>query len=88
MILRLTTAYNPRSDGQSERMNQVVETMIRCLTVGQYESIWLLLLPQVEHNINVSPTDAAGISPFEVLHGVPPQLIPTTVRNANDFVQS
>lgn len=25
VILRLTTAYNPRSDGQSERMNRVVK---------------------------------------------------------------
>ena len=87
IILRLTTAYNPRSDGQSERMNQVVETMIRCLAVGQYESIWFVLIPQVEHNINASCTDATGISPFEILYGVPPRLVPTTLRRTNDFLQ-
>lgn len=87
IILHLTMVYNPRSDGQSERMNQVVETMICCMVVGQYESIWFLLILQVEHNINASSTDATGISPFEVLYGVPPWLVLIMLCRANDFLQ-
>lgn len=34
IILHLITAYNLRSDGQSERMNQVVKTMIYYMAVG------------------------------------------------------
>ena len=87
IILHLITAYNPQSDGQSERMNQVVKTMIHYLTVEQYKSIWLLLIPQVEYNINASTTEATRISLFKVLHRVPPQLVLIILHRINNFLQ-
>lgn len=36
--LQMTAAHHPSADGQSERTKATVETILRCMLVGQYES--------------------------------------------------
>ena len=43
----MTTAFNPHSNGQSEKTNETVETILGCLILGQYESTWATLVPDV-----------------------------------------
>ena len=83
--LWMTAAYHPAADGQLERTNAVVETMLCCLLAGEYESQWFHLLPDIQRNINALPTDATGVSPFEVLHGVKPRSLPN-VPGTNNFL--
>ncbi|EDN05113.1 predicted protein [Histoplasma mississippiense (nom. inval.)] len=72
----MTTAYNPRSKGQSERTNLTVEVTLRALLIGKYEAGWNALLNQVERTLNSVAAHPAAISPFELLTGVKPRWLP------------
>jgi hypothetical protein len=76
--LQMTTAYHPNADGQSERSNAIAEIMLRCVLVGQYESNWNNILPEIARAYNSLPSSATGHSPFQVLYGVEPRLMPTS----------
>jgi hypothetical protein len=76
--LRMTTAYHPNADGQSERSNAIIEIMLRCLLVGKYEAAWAPLLADVVRIYNSLPATTTGLSPFQILYGVPPRLLPAT----------
>jgi Integrase core domain. len=54
--LGLTAAYHPSADGQAEKMNQVVETALRCWLARDSEDIqdWPSLLPIIEFEYNSS----------------------------------
>ena len=67
--LRMTTAYHPQSDGQSERE---IKTLQKVLTsyVNTRRDDWDLHLPLVEFAINSTPSVATGRSPFKILYGV------------------
>ena len=72
----MTTMYHPSADGQSERTNQLVEIVLRCLPVGKYEATWYSLIPDVERSLNFLPSTSIHASPFETLYGVPPCILP------------
>lgn len=40
VTLRMSSAYHPQSDGQTERVNQCMETFLRCF-LNAYPSKWL-----------------------------------------------
>ncbi len=67
--LRMTTAYHPQTDGQSERD---IKTLLKVLTayVNARRDDWDLHLPMVEFAINSVPSVATGKSPFKVNYGV------------------
>lgn len=46
--LRYSSAYHPQTDGQSERVNQCLETYLRCRTSSQPKK-WLSWLPLAEY---------------------------------------
>ena len=45
---RISTAYNPQTDGQTERTNQVLEGYLRSF-VNYDQNNWYQLLPLAEH---------------------------------------
>ena len=51
VTLGMTTAYHPSADEQAKRINQTVETALRCLLVGSYEEIWDTILSKDLHCI-------------------------------------
>jgi len=70
--LRMSTAYHPQSDGQTERVNQCMETYLRCF-VQACPRRWSRWLPLAEFWYNTSSHSALGRTPFEVLYGFPPR---------------
>jgi hypothetical protein len=70
--LRMSTAYHPQSDGQTERVNQCLETFLRCF-VHACPKQWRHWLDQAEYWYNTTWHSALGRSPFEVLYGYPPR---------------
>ncbi|KAI3375257.1 hypothetical protein L3Q82_021764, partial [Scortum barcoo] len=67
----LSSGYHPESNGQTERMNQELETGLRCL-VAQNQTTWSQHLTWIEYAHNTLPTAATGLSPFHVVHGYQP----------------
>lgn len=72
--LARSTAYHPQSDGQTERINQCLETDLRCF-VHACPSQWHAWLSNSEFWYNSSLHSAIGRSPFEALYGYAPRLL-------------
>ncbi|WVZ54264.1 hypothetical protein U9M48_005089 [Paspalum notatum var. saurae] len=72
VTLNMTSSYHPQSDGQTERLNQTMETYLRCF-VNACPSKWINWLSQAEYWYNTSPHSAIGHSPFEALYGYKPR---------------
>ncbi|WVZ89386.1 LOW QUALITY PROTEIN: hypothetical protein U9M48_035801 [Paspalum notatum var. saurae] len=66
--LRFGTAYHPRTDGRTERTNQVLEDMLRACAI-RYGSGWDKMLPYAEFSYNNSYQAGLKQSPFEALYG-------------------
>ncbi|KAK9792763.1 hypothetical protein WJX73_010203 [Symbiochloris irregularis] len=65
---RLSTAYHPQSDGQTERANRTLEEMLRSYTHPHGDD-WDTHLGDVEFAYNSSEQRSTGQSPFYTLHG-------------------
>jgi hypothetical protein len=66
------STYHPQSDDQTERVNQCLETYLRCF-VHACPHKWNLWLSLAEFWYNTSFHSALRRSPFEVLYGRPPR---------------
>ncbi|KAM4565044.1 GTPase IMAP family member 9-like [Fundulus diaphanus] len=66
--VNLSSGFHPQIDGQSERVNQEVETKIRLFCQSD-STKWAQNLPWVEHAINATPSSSTGLSPFYVVYG-------------------
>eukprot|EP00253_Pinus_taeda_P012699 PITA_12699 len=66
--LNFSTAYHPQTDGQMERVNQIVEDMLRAC-VMQKPAQWEDYLHLVEFAYNNGYHTSIQMSPFEVLYG-------------------
>ena len=64
----LSSAYHLETDGQTKRVNQVIEDMLRSYC-SQQPRLWLKFLPLVEFAYNSSPHRSLGMSPFKALYG-------------------
>jgi len=69
---RMSTAYHPQTDGQTER-NQVLEGYLRTF-VNSHQKDWYQLLPLAEHAYNNSATNAHKMTPFFANYGFHPQM--------------
>ena len=68
--LLFSTAYHPQTDGQIERVNQILEDMLRMHVMHQPRK-WEDYLPLVEFAYNNGYQASLKMSPFEVLYGRP-----------------
>ncbi|KAD3336514.1 hypothetical protein E3N88_32033 [Mikania micrantha] len=66
--LDMSTAYHPQTDGQSERMIQTLEDMLRACVVD-FGNSWETHLPLVEFSYNNSYHTSIKAAPFEALYG-------------------
>ncbi|MCO5573242.1 hypothetical protein L7F22_027011 [Adiantum nelumboides] len=66
--LCFSSAYHPQSVGQTERVNQVVEDIIRAYCSREPRK-WIQFLPLVEFAYNSSFHSSIGMSPFNALYG-------------------
>eukprot|EP00253_Pinus_taeda_P020204 PITA_20204 len=66
--LNFSTAYHPQTDGQTERVNQMVEDMLRAY-VMQQPTRWEDYLDLVEFAYNNGYHTSTQMSPFEVMYG-------------------
>lgn len=70
--LRMSTAYHPQLDGQTEHVNQCLETFLRCYA-NACPKRWSSWLDLAEFWYNTISHSALGRSPFEVMYGYPPR---------------
>ncbi|GJP65689.1 hypothetical protein CLOP_g22557, partial [Closterium sp. NIES-67] len=88
--LAMSSAYHPQTDGQTERLNQIVEQLLRAACKDEI-SKWDLHLPVLEFAYNNTTHGATGQTPFFLCYGRHP-LTPqkptasATVQPAHDFI--
>jgi transposase InsO family protein len=68
---RLSTAFHPQTDGQSEVVNRIIVMYLRCVT-GDRPRAWVDWLSWAEYCYNTSFQTALRATPFEVVYGRPP----------------
>jgi hypothetical protein len=68
--LNLSITYRPEKDGKTERVNQVMEDMLR-MYVMDNQTHWDKYLPLVEFTYNNSFYSSIGMPPYEALYGRP-----------------
>lgn len=73
MKRRLSSAFHPQTDGQTERQNQTLEHYLRCFCAKEADD-WLQLLPVAEFAYNNSVHSSTGKSPFFVIQGQHPRM--------------
>ena len=72
----LTSGYHPESNGQTERVNQVLEQYLRCY-INYQQTDWVDLLPLAEFAYNNSVHASSGMTPFQVVYGNDPVAVPS-----------
>lgn len=66
--LKLSTAYHPQTDDQSERVNQCLEMYLRC-AVHDSPNTWHSWLSLAQLWYNTSYHSSLGCTPFKALYG-------------------
>ena len=83
--LRMSTAFHPQTDGQSEAVNKTISMHLRCIT-GDRPRAWLDWLPWAEYVYNTAYHSALRTTPFDMVYGRPPPALitynPATARTA------
>ena len=83
---RLSTAYHPESDGQTERMNAVLEQHLRAY-VSYMQDDWVEWLPIAEFSANSIFSETTGLSPFRAVYGYQPSLGIEPVQRSPEPIQ-
>ena len=84
-MLYLSMTDHPQTDGQTVRVNQVLEDMLRAY-VSKRQSNWEDYLPILEFAYNSSEHTTTGFSPFMLMYGYKPRS-PISVGLANEKIQ-
>ena len=66
--MRLSSAYHPQTDGQTERTIQYLEDFLRACWLVQ-GGAWDSHLPLIEFTYNNSFHASIGMAPYEALYG-------------------
>ncbi|KAJ9521146.1 hypothetical protein QJQ45_022845 [Haematococcus lacustris] len=89
--VNLSSAYHPETDGQTERVNRVIEEMLRHF-IRPDQRDWAEYLPLVEFAINNAWQELVRSTPFYLNYGYHPRLaelldLPQKVPQAHEFVK-
>jgi hypothetical protein len=77
----LSTAYHPQTDGQTEHLNQELETYLRIYSCSAPLD-WVKHLPMAEFVHNHRKHDSRNASPFFLMMGYEPRGIPHILPNS------
>jgi hypothetical protein len=66
--LHFSNAYHPQTDDQTERVNQILEGMLRACAL-QYGRSWGKSLSYAEFSYNNSYQEGSKMASFELLYG-------------------
>ncbi|KAK4701806.1 putative transposase, partial [Phenoliferia sp. Uapishka_3] len=80
----LSTAFHPQSDGQTERVNQTIEQIIRFYT-NYLQDDWDDLLPIAQFAYNDAAHSSTHTSPFVATYGYSPRLDVSVPAEAKRF---
>ena len=72
IISKMTTAFHPQSDGQTERINQILEEYLRHYYSWKQDD-WDELLPLAEYAYNSAISETNKMSPFYANYGFKPK---------------
>lgn len=61
--IKLSSAFHPQTDGQTERVNQILEQYLRC-TINYRQDDWTTVLPLAEFAYNNSTHSSTQQTPF------------------------
>jgi len=71
---RMSTAFHPQTDGQTERLNQTIEAYLRAFATREQDN-WVSLLPMAEFAYNNSVTMGNEMTPFYANYGLHPMAV-------------
>ena len=69
--LNFSTSYHPQTDGQTERVNQILEEYLRHYIAANQQN-WVDLLDAAQFSYNLHRSASTGKSPFEMVLGQQP----------------
>ena len=78
--LSLSTAYHPQSDGETERVNQEIETYLR-IFCGNNPASWSESISHAEFAQNHRPHSVTSQSPFYLMMGYEPRALPSVIAD-------
>ncbi len=70
---RLSTAFHPETDGQTENANAVMEQVLRAYTNYQQDD-WVSWLPTAQFEANNTTSESTQVSPFLANSGQHPRM--------------
>src|SRR5258708_444979 len=71
--VRSSSAYHPQTDGQSERINQILEDYLR-MYVSHRQDDWVQWIPLAEFAYNNRRSSTTELSPFEIWYSEHPNI--------------
>ena len=91
----ISTAYHPRTDGQSERTNQWLEQYLQ-FWVNHHQNNWRELLPTAEYAHNSWKNETTKVTPYQALMGFNPAanwrpinaLVPAPITRLEQWTQA
>ena len=81
---RLSTAYHLETDGQTERVNSILNQYLR-VYCNFLQDNWVQLLPLAEFAYNNAVHSATMVSPFMANYGINPGTILSTSKSLTDI---
>ncbi|KAI5116924.1 hypothetical protein M0805_009909 [Coniferiporia weirii] len=79
---KLSTAYHPQTDGQTERTNQEIEAYLR-IYCGTTPHSWVDSLSDLEFSHNIQTHSVTKTSPSNIILGYEPIPIPPVIEDTN-----
>lgn len=80
-MVTTSSGFHPLSNGQTEKVNQEIETVLLCLTADKH-ALWANQLLWAVYTHNTLVSSATKLSPLQCPYGYQPPLFPNQEREA------